>query len=211
MHIIALEGPSYSGKSTLAQGLKRELQSQYKVAILHDYVVAAGGSERIPYTPAKTPEEEIEALKFFLDLDQHRWMKGLSKCKNPKIVLIDRSVHTLLAHRFALTQTTELSVFSRSCQIALEHSGVIWPQRVFYIDITQEGLNARYRKYRPGSRRKCQKHVEIFQDPNYNEAFRGYFIPKIQYTSTPVIIFDGLSSRDVLIHNVLRYIRIVIG
>ena len=196
---MALEGPSGAGKTTLSQNLAASL-SLLNVIVLPDYSEAAGGPQNLPRAPAETVEEELSALSFLLDVDQRRWQKARSGHRKVDLAVLDRSVHTLLAHRWAVSQLVGLEVFGASCQLASEHSSLEWPNLVLYLDTPQRLLTSRQSSEVPPEAR-------IFVDPDYNALFRSYFIPTLRYTTTPIVVLDGTLSADALVGNALFYIE----
>lgn len=186
---VALEGASGAGKTTLSRNLKTSL-SQLRVIVLPDYSVSAGGPEYLPRAPAETVEEELSALSFLLDLDHWRRQQGHISAGDVDLIVMDRSVHTLLAHRFATAKLLGLDVFAASCKLAAAHARITWPNLILYVDTPQEILNSRQSPESP------PPEARIFVDPHYNELFRSYFIPALRYTTTPTVVIDGRQSTD---------------
>jgi len=199
MIIAALEGPSYSGKSTLQAHLRERLAFE-RIISLPCYVDAAGGSQNVPRAPAKNIEEQFRAFEFFLDLDQRRTSSGLETCPDPDIILMDRSVHTLLAHMFSVMKLFRWPVFERSCSIASQASRITWPNLILYIDAPQQILSSRYPPV-------ISTEEMLFTDPKYNEGFKNYFIPRPRYTDTEMVVLDGQSKSDELVMVAETHIR----
>ena len=199
---VALEGPSGAGKTTLSRNLQASL-SGLRIVVLPDYSQAVGGPGLLPRAPAETVEEELSAMGFLLDLDEQRWRQGQIASDGVDLVVMDRSVHTLLAHRFAVSQLAGFDAFSGSCQLASEHHGVNWPHLVLYVDTPQRLLSSRQSPNVPPEAR-------IFVDPEYNALFRSYFIPTLRYTMTRTFVIDGSQSADTLLTDALAAMKEVL-
>ena len=199
--VIAFEGPSGAGKSTLVRNVAAA-HSMAEIVVLPDYTVIAGGPEQLPPAPAKTVEEELAALQFLLNLDRVRWLRGINEHPSVKLVLMDRSVHTFLAHRLAVEQLTGLPVFERCCEMVSTNADIVWPELILYVDTPQELLSTRYRGDEP-------EYARIFCEPAYNRAFRSYFVPRVLYGETAVSILDGNSATTELTTRALPHISTV--
>ena len=201
MFVIALEGCSHAGKTTLIKNLKKRLNS---IIPLPDYVTYAGGDDKVPRAPAESVEEELQSLNFFLNLDERRWVEKIENESQPELVIADRSFHTLLAHRFAIENLTGMNVFDMCCEIAGNKPKILHPDLIFYLDTPQESLNQRY-KIRISSvpvdghtknYNLTEKMKLIFNKSEYNELFRKYFLPQLRYGATPIIVLDGSLPAD---------------
>ncbi len=197
--LIALEGPSGAGKTTLSRNLRTSLSS-LRIVVLPDYSQAAGGPGHLPRAPAETADEELRALGVLLDLDERRWRQGQIAAGKVDLVVMDRSVHTLLAHRFAVSQLLGFDAFGGSCRLASEHHGVKWPHLVLYVDTPQRLLSSRQSPNTPPE-------ASIFIDSDYNALFRSYFIPALRYTMTRTVVIDGTQPADALLKDALAVMQ----
>jgi thymidylate kinase len=179
---IALEGPCCSGKTTLASILRSQLGYDQTV-VFPDYVDAAGGIDNVPAPSAQTVEDELASLRFFLALDLDRWRRGFLDCTNPLFVILDRSVHTLLAHRYACEQISSMPVFEVSCQITGATNHRLFPEIVLYLDVPQRALDERYKQR--------GQLPSLFTDVNYNRNFRSYFVPELKVNRGKLSMLDG--------------------
>lgn len=184
MFVLALEGPAHAGKSTLAKNIKA-LLTTHKTIILPDYAEVAGANA-LPQSPLETVSEELASFDSLIALDSHRTATGLASDPAAELMVMDRSIHTLLAHRLALRSLFGIELFERCCEIALTTGTVQWPSLIAYIDVPQSVLTSRY------SQRSGE--LSILLDPSYNEQFRAYFIPTPRCRSVPLVLLDGKSS-----------------
>lgn len=194
MLIAAIEGPCFSGKSTLAKNLELYF-SDNEMVFCPDYMEYVGGPQEVPPTPGHTVDDEINGLRYFISIDKQRRQKCLELQNTPKIVLLDRSIHTLLAHRFAIESVFGLKVFRKSCRI-VSIGNILKPKLILYMDISQEVLEERSR-FRKGF---CH---QIFKDKRYNSAFRSYFLPNLRWSNTPLKVFDSVKSKDAITESAL--------
>lgn len=162
LRVAALEGPCCAGKTTQGHGL---LSSFGPTAVAHvmDYSDFAGGGRNLPPAVPASVDEERKCLSRFLQLEAER----TAHCRDARQVLIDRSVHTLLAHCHALEHMTG-APYTSAAQTMLEHSNApMWPQLIYYLDIPQqEILNRNHGKFPDGI---------IFINGSFNKGIRNYF------------------------------------
>ena len=209
---IAFEGPSHAGKSTLIQNLTRRLSINTFI-VLPEYADYLEDFEELPKTPGSSVEEELEGLNFMLSLDRRRWLHARNIRSRAQLCLMNRSVHTLLAHRFALSRITGMPLFAKSCEIATSSPNVLWPALVVFIDTPQEVLSSRYGLRQPKLSIKAGTLPvnPLFNKATYNRFFRSYFVPKLMYTKDPVIHLDGELPTDYLVAQVLEIIKSRVG
>lgn len=100
--VVALEGPSDSGKSTLA-GHLAEVPHWQPSLVLPCYadLVAA---DLLPPDVASSTEQQLQGLAFFVELDRRRH-EGADRSPQPRLVVADRSWLSLLAHTYAVEQS----------------------------------------------------------------------------------------------------------
>ncbi len=199
--LIAIEGASYSGKSTLARRLQQEFGP--RAIVLPDYVEAAGGSQFVPSAPAHSAAEQMQAFRFFLELDAKRYRRGLVVQPSPELVIMDRSIHTLLAHNFAMMNMMSWPIFEESTRIAQDDPSVIWPHLVLYVDVPQDILGPRYPSVTPEAE-------WLFTNPTYNRHFRAYFVPMGELDCTEQTI-DGSLPIEHVVQTAIQYVRLTYG
>lgn len=161
--IAALEGPCCAGKTTLGHLLMRDLDGM-TVAFVPCYADQAGGGRFLPRQEAGTIAEREQALRQLLAIEAQRLVRVPGGCD---VVVEDRSVHTLLAHSYALQRMTGTGFLAPSARLLRRSSIPAWPDLVLYLDLPQAAVHDRNQgKFPPGS---------IYTDEDFNAAIRVYF------------------------------------
>ncbi|CAN5297098.1 hypothetical protein BH20ACI2_BH20ACI2_02200 [soil metagenome] len=204
MSVIAVEGCSHAGKTTLIKHIRPLVPG---IITLPDYVAFAGGDDKVPPAPAQSVSEEMDALRFFFDLDYKRWKSAVLSLSEDYLILADRSFHTLLAHRLSIQHLTKMDIFEPSCALARSRQDLLRPDLILYLDTPQTILDQRYKTRI--SKTPVNGHIKnydyeekmklVFNKHGYNETFREYFIPKIRFGDTPIAVLDGSLSINALV------------
>lgn len=162
---IAIEGPCCAGKTTLASGLVKE--SPFPIAYVRDYSDHVGGGKFLPSpVPASLAEEKL-ILNRFLTIEADRIACARKATPESDLIIIDRSIHTLLAHCFALRQLLNDDYFDLALSIIRKSEFPLWPERILYLDTPQYAIEHRNDgKFAPDS---------IFVNADFNAAVRSYF------------------------------------
>ncbi|MFF2191704.1 hypothetical protein [Streptomyces sp. NPDC058157] len=164
--IIALEGPSYAGKTTALRHL-RTLPSMADVLIMDCYVKMIPRIEDIPRPSTESAAEQLAAFEAFMALEAQR-VQAVVDHDGP--VILDRSVDTLLAHAHAMDVIYGFGVHDRARALLgdLPH---LAPDHTLYLDVPLETL---------ALRRKAAGHTEtepdyFLHDPEFLTHARSYF------------------------------------
>ena len=184
--VVAIEGPCRAGKSTLSSGLIKEY-SYHKIDHIVDYAKFAGGGKNIP-PPANSLslDEEKHALEFFLDIEFER----TSHCRKSERIIMDRSVHTLLAHCYAINNMKQLPYFQLANSCIYSSEKPIWPHKIFYLDVSQEEIHRRNNGKFPQD--------SIFIDTEFNTWIKDYFVNlNIQFPGLVTILDANLSINEI--------------
>jgi thymidylate kinase len=185
---VAIEGPCCAGKTTLGTGLLASL-SDFRIAYVKDYSDHVGGGRFLPPPVPKSLEEEERALEVFLRLEAERLRAPDVHLSN--LMLIDRSVHTLYAHCFALERKTGRLFFEVAAN-ALDGSSVpLRPSFIFYLDTPNDVVKQRNKaKFPPDS---------IFIDDEFNKGIREYFFHRVACGHPRIAWLDAtMSPRGIL-------------
>ena len=132
--IVALEGPCCAGKTTLGRLLIQEL-CELAVTFVPCYADHAGGGRYLPRQETDTVAEREQALRQLLLIEAGRLAQVPQACD---VILEDRSVHTLLAHSYALQRKTGIDFLTPSTRLLRSSPVPAWPGLVLYLDLPQD-------------------------------------------------------------------------
>ncbi|HEY2576893.1 MAG TPA: hypothetical protein VGI74_11345 [Streptosporangiaceae bacterium] len=162
-YVAALEGPCCAGKTTLGRRLTEDPRG-LTVAFVQCYADHAGGGRYLPPQEAASVPEREQALHQLLAIEAQRLAGLPDGCD---LILADRSVHTLLAHSYALERMTGTRFLAPSVRLLRGSPIPAWPDLVLYLDVPQHVVQDRNQgKFPPGS---------IYTDPDFNASIRAYF------------------------------------
>lgn len=187
---VAIEGPCCAGKTTLGKGLMQEMNHLSRIFVT-DYSDYVGGGRFLPPPVPKSWAEEERSLETFLSIEANRTLVMRSKAEELQLVLIDRSIYTLLAHCSALEHVTGLDLF-RPAEEAIKQSSIpVWPNVVLYLDASLALITGRNKgKFEEES---------IYMNPEFNEGIRIYFSALTNLQNPPVCWLDASSGRRTLL------------
>jgi len=178
--VAAFEGPCCAGKTTLAQRLLTSLRG-LRAAFVPCYADHVGGGRYLPRQEAKTVQERNEALQELLAVEAGRFA---TTAPGADVILADRSIHTLLAHSYALEIMTGIGFLAPSLRLLSRSPIPAWPQLVFYLDLPQEAVCARNHGKFPAD--------SIYTDPQFNAAVRSYFLRLAGQKTTCLAWLDAM-------------------
>ncbi|MGW7361817.1 hypothetical protein ACWGI0_35710 [Streptomyces sp. NPDC054802] len=139
MKIIALEGPSHAGKSTVISHLRR--RGIEKRAYVSDcYVKHIAHRDDIPPARTGSAAAQLFAFETFMGIENARVREALAGAR--PMVLLDRSVDTLLAHAHALDVLFGYDVHHQ-LRDRLQELPFLRPHHTLYLDVPAEVLNLR--------------------------------------------------------------------
>jgi thymidylate kinase len=162
--VVAFEGPCCAGKTTLASSLLQSLPG-VTVAFAKCYADHVGGGRYLPRQEARSVEERERALRRLLAVEADRLAQLPS---GVDLILADRSVHTMLAHSYALERMTGIGLLAPSQRLLRGSPIPAWPDLVVYLDLPQGAVYERNHGKFPAS--------SIYIDPCFNAAVRSYFL-----------------------------------
>jgi thymidylate kinase len=184
VRIIALEGPSFSGKTTAIAALAKD-PSLGRTAVFDCYVREIARPGDIP--PARTTDraQQVAAFRTFMAVEARRTRRLQHQAAQqdaPALVILDRSVDTLLAHAHALD--TLYGFGARAIVAALlPDLPHLVPEHTFYLDTDGETLRARRAAAEGGS----GSGDFVLHDPGFLAAWREYFLGGAGPTLTPTV------------------------
>jgi thymidylate kinase len=164
---VAVEGPSDSGKSTLLEGLAERFAAADPI-LFPCYVEEAGGDSRVPGY-ATTADEQVHAIDFYLELEARRHRRLAETDRAVDLVLLDRSVITLLAHSYAVERLHGVATYDKCREKVTTAAEVIIPELVLYLDADVE------------ERRKRADRGDLdkwFTNKRFNEEIREFFLKR---------------------------------
>jgi thymidylate kinase len=162
--LIAVEGACCAGKTTLATALIGEL-ADLAVGFVPCYADFVGGGRFLPDPVPTSLDEDQVALDALLEIEAARL--AAVRSGQHDLALLDRSVHTLLAHRYAVERLTGLRCYEPAARTLSLSPTACWPDLVIYLDVRQRAVEDRNRGKFPTD--------SIFIDPRFNAAVRGYY------------------------------------
>jgi thymidylate kinase len=166
MRIAALEGPSFSGKTSALANLQ-SLLPQDKLITYKCYVDEIANVDDVPPARTRNAQEQLTAFKLFMQVEAGRVADLKDRAGGADLVVLDRSVDTLLAHAYALDQLYGYDVHdqARAHLTQLPH---LRPDQTFYLDASPQELELR--------QRRLSGPFDIFLlDPEFIGHIRDYF------------------------------------
>lgn len=196
---LAIEGPCLAGKTTLGDGLVGALGSE-NVSIIPDYADFVGGASGMPDPDPRSWAEEQDGLEALLGIEEVR-LRARTPEPTPALMIIDRSVLTLIAHCAGTDQKDrrDPSFAGPAAAVLADDPRPRWPEAVVYLDVSPAVQAARNR---------CGKFADdsVFVDPAYNAGFRSYFEDLLAREERPMVWIDGEAPVDAVLEQALRFL-----
>ncbi|HST38401.1 MAG TPA: hypothetical protein VLK58_02780 [Conexibacter sp.] len=183
--VVALEGPSYSGKSTLASCLVDSYAPH--AALLPCYVDVAGGDAAVPPAFPADVAAEMAALEQFVAIDDRRWQQQSASIEAGLVVVVDRCWLSLLAHVYALERTGGPDAFEAALAL-LQTQDMIRPDLVLYLSLSEQDRVARV----PDG-----YHDRWYLDPAFNRQIDRFFREVASdLAGVPIVSLDAGGASD---------------
>lgn len=185
--IIALEGPSYAGKTTVIRHLRHAPETR-EAAFFDCYVESIDHWEDIPRPATASASEQLSAFETFMTIEESRVQRLAGRTG---LVLLDRSVDTLMAHAHALD---EMYNFGLLGQIHERLAGMphLRPNHTVYLDVSADKLALRRKK----AGHKAVESDYFLHDPVFLALARDYFCGSVHASvSAEVTVIPGEGSR----------------
>jgi thymidylate kinase len=177
---VAIEGPCCAGKTTLARGLLGCL-ADLAVCSVPCYADHVGGGRFLPPPVPSSLAEDEAGLHALLMIENDR-LAG-PRAGQYDAALLDRSVHTLLAHRYAIDQLTGLGCYEPASKTLSLSSAPAWPRLVLFLDVSQGAVEERNRGKFPAD--------SLFIDARFNSAIRRYYESVTASGDAHIVWLDG--------------------
>lgn len=139
MLIIALEGPSYAGKSTAIRHLRQTALGS-RAFVSDCYVRHIAHCDDIPPARTDSAAAQLAAFERFMQIEATRVAEAAASGK--QFVILDRSVDTLLAHAYALDALLGYGVHHQ-LRDRLKTLSFLRPDHTIYLDVPAETLHLR--------------------------------------------------------------------
>lgn len=160
--IVALDGPSDTGKSTLAEGLRGSLG--VGVLVIPCYADLAEGE--LPPARGEDAAEQLEGLEFYLELDRLRREMAVVAAPG-SVVIADRSRIGLLAHVYAVEHTGGPAAYVAARELIDGRAEqLLTPDLVLHLALDAAGRS---------SRRESADRDAWFASEGLNERIDGFF------------------------------------
>lgn len=184
--VIGLEGPSYSGKSTLAARLVEMLPGTG--CLLPCYVDLVGDAGRVPAPRGTTAQEQLASLRAFIALDRRRSEEACERLAEASWVVADRTWLSLLAHTYAVARTGGPDVYDDARVLLTRERGLLCPSVVLYLAVSE----ARRRERVPAGHDRNWN-----ADPAFNAELARFFTDEARGALTaPLHDLDGEASPE---------------
>ncbi|WP_326797279.1 hypothetical protein OG946_19155 [Streptomyces sp. NBC_01808] len=170
MTILSLEGPSYAGKTTAIRLLRRIPEIAGRAIFFGCYVRHLRPTHPIPPARTSSAAEQLAAFETFMSAEADR--VTMAAMHPGRLVVLDRSIDTLMAHAYALDRLYDFGVHHQVRQ-RLEELPHLRPHHTIYLDVPDAIL----RRRRATSREKSTS-AYFLHDPTFLALTRSYFIDK---------------------------------
>jgi dTMP kinase len=144
--VLGLDGVSLVGKTTLAEQFVATVRGSTTIPCFSHFL-ARPGDRALSYLPSTAPEE-LAVLSQYLFAEQRR-LERLRAVENAStVIVVDRTVQTLLAHTRFLERTGGYPVFEKA-QRLIRSAPHIVPDHTVLLTAAQSEIGRRVRS-RPG-------------------------------------------------------------
>ena len=127
--------------------------------------------------------EAEHALKWLLGIERRRTAQARAAGNQLDVIILDRSVHSLLAHRYALEQIGRFNEFQAAWDFVEQTSIYCFPDIIIYLDIMGEIYESR-------NKGRFEKD-SIFTNAAFNAGIRSYFQRLVNMSSPYIIWLDA--------------------
>ncbi|WDG30647.1 AAA family ATPase [Streptomyces sp. CA-278952] len=168
MLIIALEGPSYAGKSTAIRHLRQTALGS-RAFVSDCYVRHIAHRDDIPPAQTDSAAAQLAAFERFMEVEATRVAEAVASGR--QFVILDRSVDTLLAHAYALDALFGYGVHHQ-LRDRLRTLPFLRPDHTLYLDVPAETLHLR----RKTAGHTAAESEYFLHEPGFLRHARDYFV-----------------------------------
>lgn len=195
--IVALEGLVHAGKSTLLENISERCAF---VKCIGEYVNFT--TERFPCFP-ESRDDACSGNAFFLNLEQERILEIE---ENDCVVLLDRSIFSVLAYNFAVEKMSngKIPCFQDNIKAYQNESWLI-PEVCVYLDVDDRNIYLRHLD------EKGHYH-SIFLDSIFNAYLREFYekVMSFHFLSVEIIRIDAHQSKQEIIAQMEEILRKIV-
>lgn len=186
--VIAVEGASDSGKSTLAQALAR--LEEWRPALVMPCYADLLTPESMPPPIGEDVDEQLHTLRFYQQLDHQRRTAIAEADPRPRLVVIDRSWLSLVAHTYAVEHTGGPPAYAAARRLLVEDAEKVVPHLVLAL---QADLKTRRDRMAPDDQSRW------FTDEAFNLCLDRFFAEEApQFADCVCQIGAGLDASMVV-------------
>ncbi|WP_328940946.1 hypothetical protein OG259_04250 [Streptomyces sp. NBC_00250] len=168
MLTIALEGPSYAGKSTAIRHLRHTALGS-RAFVSDCYVKHIAHRDDIPPARTDSAAAQLAAFERFMEIEAARVAEVAASGR--RFVILDRSVDTLLAHAYALDALFGFGVHYQ-LRDRLKALPFLCPDHTLYLDVPAETLHLR----RKTAGHTAAESEYFLHEPGFLHHARDYFV-----------------------------------
>ncbi|WP_055529569.1 hypothetical protein [Streptomyces graminilatus] len=195
MKVIALEGPSYAGKSTAIAHLRQQ-GIEDRAFVSDCYVDHITPGQDIPPVRTASAAAQLAAFETFMSIEGVRVRRALASAK--PVVLLDRSVDTLLTHAHALDALFGFDVHHQ-LRDRLQQLPFLRPDHTLYLDVPAELLSLR----RKAAGHTAAESDYFLHEPGFLDQTRDYFVSEThQLVSRKVTVLAADATPPEVAHRV---------
>lgn len=198
---VALEGPVCAGKSSLLDGLVRlkwNVIEEYR-----EYLVKANKS--FPKFPPCSDSEAKRNFEAVLELEEERFADYKMKKGAFKKTALDRSIFTLLAFEKGSSRLSNINIYHWAIDRvvkSIDVAGIIWPNKVSYLDIPNEVARARANLKNLGT-------AAFLFEEEFNQGFRESIYDLGRIFKIPIFEIDGTQTKPLVLRQFLDNLHIM--
>ncbi|MFG2112812.1 hypothetical protein ACGFRB_09265 [Streptomyces sp. NPDC048718] len=191
MLIIALEGPSYAGKSTAIRHLRHTTPGS-RAFVSDCYVKHIDHRDDIPLARTDSAAAQLAAFERFMEIEATRVAEAAASGR--QLVILDRSVDTLLAHAYALDALFGYGVHHQ-LRDRLRRLPFLRPHHTLYLDVPAETLHLR----RKTAGHTAAESEYFLHEPGFLGHARDYFVhtPRQPVTRELTVLAADAGPHDV--------------
>jgi hypothetical protein len=169
------------------------------VRVIPDYAEVVG-ARNLPDPNPQDLDEDAIGIAAHIQIEQRRFMERPRFFDADSLPIIDRSVHTLMAHRAGLDalKHTGTRYEAQAASVLGGSLHMVWPSYVIYLDLPHDVLLQRH----------GDKPQDLYTDATFVAGCRSYFT-RMSDALAPVQIvwIDATQSRHAVLEAALAFIK----